>query len=268
METKKENFCIENLVSIIMPAYNCEAFIAETIKSVKKQKYQDWELIVVDDCSTDNTRVIVEECKKRDSRIRLYKNKDNRGAAYSRNRAIQYAKGEFLAFLDSDDLWEQSKLEKQIDFMKEKDCSFSCTYYKEIDEKGDETGEIVKSKKMLLYKDVLKNCPGNSTVVYNAKKLGKFYIPNIKKRNDYVMWLKVIKKAGKMCTVEHILGYHRIREGALSQNKISLIRYHWEVYRKIEKLNFFYSSYLLLYWCVKGIGRIKKEVPLYNWRRQ
>lgn len=260
METKKENFCIENLVSIIMPAYNCEAFIAETIESVKKQIYQDWELIIIDDCSIDRTSVIVEEYKKRDSRIKLYKNKDNRGAAYSRNRAIQYAKGEFLAFLDSDDLWEENKLEIQINFMKEKNCSFSCTYYKEIDEKGDETGEIVKSKKVALYKDVLKKCPGNSTVVYNAKKLGKFYIPNIKKRNDYVMWLKVIKKAGKMYAVEHILGYHRIREGALSQKKISLIRYHWWVYRKIEKLNFFYSSYLLLYWCSKGMWRsLKKE---------
>lgn len=255
METKEECFCIENLVSIIMPAYNCEDFIAETIESVEKQTYQEWELLIVDDCSTDKTRDIVEAYRKKDERIILYKNGNNRGAAYSRNRAVKYAKGEFIAFLDSDDLWEKNKLEIQISFMKKNSCPFSCTYYKKIDETGNETGEIVKSKKELKYKDLLKNCPGNSTVVYNAKELGKFYIPNIKKRNDYVMWLNVIKKAKKVYTLNSCLGCHRIRGGSLSKRKVDLIQYHWIVYRKFEKLNIFYSCYLLLYWCLKGIGR-------------
>lgn len=255
METKKEYLCIENLVSIIMPAYNCEDFIAETIESVEKQSYQDWELLIVDDCSTDKTRDIVEVYKKKDERICLYENNTNRGAAYSRNRAVRHAKGEFIAFLDSDDLWEKDKLKIQISFMKKNCCPFSCTYYKKIDEKGNETGEIIKSKKEINYKELLKNCPGNSTVIYNAKKLGKFYIPNIRKRNDYVMWLKGIKKAGKMQTVRHALGFHRVRTGSLSKNKIDLVKYHWYVYRKIEKLNLFYSIYLIIYWSFKGIKK-------------
>lgn len=255
METKKDSFYVDDLVSIIMPAYNCEDFIAETIESVEKQTYQNWELIIVNDCSTDKTGDIVETYRKKDQRIILYKNSDNRGAAYSRNRAIKHAKGEFIAFLDSDDLWKKNKLEIQISFMKKNSCSFSCTYYKKIDEKGNETGEIVKNEKEIKYKDLLKNCPGNSTVIYNAKRIGKFYIPNIKKRNDYVMWLKVIKKAGKMYTVRHILGCHRIRAGSLSKNKIDLVKYHWYVYRKIEKLSLFYSIYLIFYWSFKGIKK-------------
>ncbi len=254
METKKEDLYIENLVSIIMPAYNCEDFIAETIESVEKQIYQKWELIIVDDCSTDKTRDIAEEYKK-DQRVRLYKNNTNRGAAYSRNRAVRLAQGEFIAFLDSDDLWEKDKLKIQISFMKKNDCPFSCTYYKKIDEKGNETGKIIKSKKELNYKDLLKNCPGNSTVIYNAKKLGKFYIPNIRKRNDYVMWLKGIKKAVKMQTVRYVLGCHRVRTGSLSKNKIDLVKYHWYVYRKIEGLNLPYSIYLIIYWSLKGIKK-------------
>lgn len=257
MNTTNHSNYINDMVSIIMPAYNCEKYISDAINSVQNQVYKKWELIIVDDNSTDNTRKIIEKYLELDKRIIAYYNKTNHGAAYSRNKAIKYAKGEFIAFLDSDDLWNKNKLEIQIMFMRKSKCNFTCTYYKKIDEKGADKGVIIKNKETLKYKDLLKNCPGNSTVIYNAKKLGKFYIPNIRKRNDYVMWLRVIKKAKEMRTVEQILGCHRVRQGSLSKNKIDLIRYHWIVYRKFENLNILYSFYLIIYWCLKGI-KIKK----------
>lgn len=246
---------IEDLVSIIMPAYNCCDFIGQAIESVIKQTYKNWELIIVDDCSLDSTLETIENFAEREERIILKKNEKNHGAAYSRNKAIKYARGEYIAFLDSDDLWDEGKLEKQLDFMKKQAISFSCTYYRKINEKSEKTGEYIKNKSKIFYKDLLKNCPGNSTVMYNAKILGKTYIPDIKKRNDYVMWLKVIKKAGHMETMNKVLGSHRIREGSLSKNKTDLIKYHWHVYRKIEKLNFIYTIYLIIYWGIKGIKR-------------
>lgn len=254
-ERYKKIECIDGLVSIVMPAYNCEEYIAQAIESVIKQTYQKWELIIIDDCSTDRTAEIVEKYSQQDTRVLFKKNRKNHGAAFSRNKAIKYSRGEFIAFLDSDDLWDQEKLERQLLFMRKENSVFSCTYYRKIDNEGKETGECIKNKRRILYKDLLKNCPGNSTVIYNAKKLNKTFIPDIKKRNDYVMWLKVIKKAGSMETLDDILGSHRVRKGSLSKNKLDLIQYHWYVYRKIEKLSLIYSIYLIFYWSLKGIKR-------------
>ena len=126
--------------------------------------------------------------------------------------------------------------------------------------KEKKTGQYIKDKNKIYYKDLLKNCPGNSTVVYNARVLGKTFIPDIKKRNDYVMWLKVIKKAGHLDTMDRVLSSHRVREGSLSKNKADLVKYHWYVYRKIERLNLIYSIYLILYWSQKGVLKKIKEV--------
>lgn len=256
----KEFEVIDERVSIIMPAYNCQDFIGKAIESVINQTYQNWELIVVDDCSSDQTVEIITNYANQESRIVLKRNKENRGAAYSRNKGIKYAQGEYIAFLDSDDLWDQKKLEMQIDFMKKNKSLFSCTYYRKINEKGEETGQYIKDKSKIYYKDLLKNCPGNSTVMYNAKILGKTFIPDIKKRNDYVMWLKVIKKAGYLDTVDSVLSSHRVREGSLSKNKTDLVKYHWYVYRKIENLNLIYSIYLISYWSLKGVMKKIKEI--------
>lgn len=256
----KEFEVIDEQVSIIMPAYNCQDFIGKAIESVINQTYPNWELIIVDDCSSDQTVEIINDYAKQESRIILKRNKENRGAAYSRNKGIKYAQGEYIAFLDSDDLWDQKKLEMQVDFMKKNKSLFSCTYYRKINEKGEETGQYIKDKSKIYYKDLLKNCPGNSTVMYNAKILGKTFIPDIKKRNDYVMWLKVIKKAGHMETMNCVLGSHRVREGSLSKNKFDLVKYHWYVYRKIEKTNLFYAIYLIMYWSLKGV---KKKLKVF-----
>lgn len=252
MENKKEE-----LVSIIMPAYNCGDFIGITLDSVINQIYQNWELLVVDDCSTDNTSQVVKEYIKKDNRIKYHKLDKNSGAAVARNKAISFATGKYMAFLDSDDVWFPEKLAKQISFMEENNYSFTCTSYTKIDEQGQYLNRTIFAQPRRDYNGVLKTCPGNSTVIYNAEKLGKFQIPDIKKRNDYVMWLQVIKRAKYLYGVEEPLGSHRIRSEGISANKKKLVGYHWKVYREFEKLSLLKSSYLVVYWIVATLFKLR-----------
>lgn len=239
---------IKDLVSIITPTYNCEKFISYTIESVIAQTYSNWEILIVDDYSSDNTAEIVEKYTKVDSRIKYIKLEENSGAAVARNKAIDSATGEYIAFLDSDDVWMPTKLEKQISFMKENRFNFTCTSYTKIDEEGKYLGKTIEAQTKSDYNGVLKTCPGNSTVVYNSMNLGKFKIPDIKKRNDYVMWLQVIKQEKYLNGLIEPLGSHRIRAGAISSNKFDLVKYHWKVYREIENLTIWKSIYLIIYW--------------------
>jgi len=252
MENKKEE-----LVSIIMPAYNCGDFIGITLDSVINQSYKNWEVIVVDDCSTDNTAHEVQEYIKKDNRIKYHKLEKNSGAAVARNKAVDLAAGKYMAFLDSDDVWFQEKLTKQIGFMEKYDYGFTCTSYTKIDEQGEYLNRTIVAQPRRDYDGVLKTCPGNSTVIYNAKKLGKFKIPDIKKRNDYVMWLQVIKKEKYLYGIEEPLGSHRIRTEGISSNKKSLVGYHWKVYREIENLSLLKSSYLIVYWVVATMFKLR-----------
>jgi teichuronic acid biosynthesis glycosyltransferase TuaG len=172
----------EALVSIIMPAFNCGDFIGKTLDSVIDQTYQNWEVIVVDDCSTDNTADVVFEYSKKDHRIKYHKLEKNSGAAIARNMAVELASGKYLAFLDSDDLWFPQKLTRQISFMKDNDYYFTCTSYTKIDESGTYLGRTIVAQPKRDYDGLLKSCPGNSTVIYDAEKLGKFLIPDIRRR--------------------------------------------------------------------------------------
>ncbi|MFW7410996.1 glycosyltransferase family 2 protein [Vagococcus fluvialis] len=243
----------EPLVSIIMPAYNAGKFIKEAINSVQKQNYNNWELLVCDDCSTDNTVRIVESIKKLDSRIKLLKLEENSGAAIARNTSIEKAKGVYIAFLDSDDLWNTTKLRKQIEFMMKNDVYFTCTYYKKINSVGSDLNTIVKYKERVTYNGLLLNCPGNSTVIYNSEVLGKFYISDLKKRNDYLMWIQVIKASEFLNCYPEVLSSHRLISGSLSNKKSKLIKYHWHIYRRVEKISVFKSVLLLNFWVFKGI---------------
>jgi teichuronic acid biosynthesis glycosyltransferase TuaG len=243
----------EDLVSIIMPTYNCGNFIGGSLDSVISQTYKNWEIIIVDDCSTDDTEGVVKKYSLIDDRIKYYKLKKNSGAAVARNKAVDIANGTYIGFLDSDDLWFPEKLKKQISFMEQNKCSFSCTSYTKINENGDDLNHTVKAKKKSNYNDILKRCPGNSTVIYNASVLGKFKIPDIRKRNDYVMWLQVIKKAAFLYGIEEPLGSYRIREGSLSVKKVNLVKYQWKVYREIEQLSVLKSIYLIIYKTVTTI---------------
>lgn len=240
-----------------MPAYNCGDFIGIALDSVINQTYKNLEIIVVDDCSTDNTAQVVKEYLKKDNRIKYHKLDKNSGAAVVRNRAVEFATGKYMAFLDSDDVWFPEKLTKQINFMEDNAYGFTCTSYTKINEQGEYLNRTIIASPKRDYNGVLKTCPGNSTVIYNAEKLGKFIIPDIKKRNDYVMWLQVIKKEKYLYGIKESLGSHRIRNEGISNDKKSLVGYHWKVYRDIEKLSLLKSSYLIAYWIIATVFKLR-----------
>ena len=246
------------LVSIITPTYNCGKFIGRTIESVQKQSYENWEMIIVDDCSKDNTKEIVEEYIKNDSRIKYHILEKNSGAAVARTTAMELAQGKYMAFLDSDDIWKSDKLEKQLAYMKEKDINFSCTAYEQIDEEDNKLGRVIKTVKKTDYNRLLLDCPvGNSTVMYNVEKMGKFAVPNIRKRNDDALWLQMLKKEKYIWGMNEVLMEYRVRENSISSNKLSLIKYHWQLYREIEHLNVFRSAFHVGYWCFLKVFKIK-----------
>ncbi len=234
----KELSTLHELVSVIMPSYNTAQYIAESIRSVQNQTYENWELIIVDDCSTDNTDEIVEPFLT-DTRIRYFKNKRNRGAAVSRNRALRETKGKWIAFLDSDDLWLPKKLEKQISFMERNDYHFSYTDYSEIDQNGKMTGVTVTGPKKITRTGFFNYCwPGCLTVMYDASAVGLIQIADIKKNNDYAMWLKVSKRADCYLLDVNLAKYRRGRTGSVSSNSITtLIKWHYRLYREEEKEN-------------------------------
>lgn len=230
---------MEELVSIIMPSYNCGEYVEETIRSVQAQTYKNWELIFVDDCSNDDTIKKVSEFRNQDPRIRMYQNKLNSGAAVTRNNALQEANGRWIAFLDSDDLWEPTKLEKQVAFMEEHGYAFTYTGYKEIDEKSEETGVIISGPKHVTKAVMFAFCwPGCLTVIYDREKIGLLQISDIKKNNDYAMWLKVIKKADCYLLDECLAKYRRGRKGSISNHSyFELIKWHYKLFHDAEGMN-------------------------------
>ncbi len=249
---------IDGLVSVITPAYNCADFIGKTIESVVSQTYTNWEMIIVDDCSTDNTEDVVKKYSENDSRIKYYCLARNSGAAAARTEAMRRAVGEYMAFLDSDDLWLPGKLEKQLGFMKNNGCAFSCTEYEQVDENGKSNGRIIKTVKKTDYNRLLLDCPvGNSTVMYNVRKMGKFEVPDIRKRNDDALWLKMLKKEKYIYGMPEVLSQYRIRENSISSNKFKLIKYHWILYRDIEHLSVFRSAFHVCWWCFLKVFKIK-----------
>ena len=245
------------LVSIIMPTYNCGRFISETINSVIDQTYTNWELIISDDASTDNTEEVVKKYLK-DERIKYIKFDKNMGAAAARNNSMKLAKGEYMAFLDSDDLWKKDKLERQLEFMRDNDYNFTCTSYEQIDEDGKLLNKIINPKVKANYNRILLDCPvGNSTVMYNVNKLGKFEVPNIRKRNDDALWLQILKKEKYIYGMKDVLMQYRIRQNSISSNKWSLVKYHWQLYREIEHLSIIRSVFHVCYWGFIKVFHIK-----------
>lgn len=226
------------LVSVIMPSYKCGRYIAESIKSVQDQTYPNWELIVVDDCSGDDTVNIVQELMKKDNRIQLFSNSSNSGAAVSRNVALRHAKGHWIAFLDSDDLWEPTKLERQIKFMEENGYAFSYHEYVEIDEQDNLLGVKVSGKRHVCKFDMFACCwPGCLSVMYDAEKIGLIQINDIKKNNDTAMWLKVIRKADCYLLPE-CLGKYRRRANSITPKPLwKRIWAHYPLFRVAEEMN-------------------------------
>lgn len=238
---------VEGLVSIIMPTYKCGRFIEESIRSVQAQSYQNWELIVVDDCSNDDTILEVQKLQLNDKRIYLFQNASNSGAAVSRNIALREAKGRWIAFLDSDDLWEPTKLEKQIKFMEENDYAFSYHEYVEIDEQDNELGVHVSGKAHVGKFDMYACCwPGCLSVMYDASKIGLIQINDIKKNNDTAMWLRVIRKADCYLLPE-VLGKYRRRANSITPKPIwQRIWAHYPLFRIAEEMNPIASTFWVI----------------------
>ena len=248
----------EKLVSIITPTYNCAKFIARTLDSVQAQTYQNWEMIIVDDRSQDNTKEIVEEYMKNDSRIKYHLLDVNSGAAVARTEAMKLANGSYMAFLDSDDIWMPDKLERQIKWMNDNGYNFSCTAYEQIDEDENMLNRVIKTIKKTDYNRLLLDCPvGNSTVVYDIEKMGKFEVPNIRKRNDDALWLQMLKKEEYIWGMPDVLMKYRIRKNSISSNKFKVVKYHWILYRKIEHLSVLRSVFHICYWCALKVLKIK-----------
>ncbi len=240
----------QDLVSIIMPTYKCGRYIADSIKSVQAQTYKNWELIIVDDCSNDGTVEQVLEIKKDDHRINLYQNSSNSGAAVIRNTALKSAKGRWIAFLDSDDLWEATKLEKQIKFMEDNDYAFSYHEYVEIDEQDNELGVHVSGKNHVGKFDMFSCCwPGCLSVMYDVNKVGLIQINDIKKNNDTAMWLKVIKKTDCYLLPE-TLGKYRRRANSITPKPLwKRIWAHYPLFRVAEEMNPVFAAF----WVVMNV---------------
>lgn len=226
-----EKCFMEDLVSIIMPSYNTGAFIAESIQSVLNQTYTNWELIIVDDCSTDNTDEILNMYLE-DKRIRYLKNEKNFGAAISRNRALREAKGRYIAFLDSDDLWEPEKLRLQLSFMKEKGYAFTYTDYR-MQVNGVWQPYIYTAPDVVNRRKMYNYCYFSTiTVMYDSNVVGLIQIADIKKNNDYAMWLQAVEKT-KCYRLPMCLSYYIKHDNSISSgSKWKLIKHHYIMFRK------------------------------------
>jgi teichuronic acid biosynthesis glycosyltransferase TuaG len=233
-------------VSIITPTYNSLQFIKETIQAILTQTYTNWELLITDDCSTDDTWQLLQEYAKKDKRIKVFQLKNNSGPGVARNFSIKQATGRFIAFCDSDDQWKPDKLEKQLNFMNENDLALSCSSYNVIDEEGKPIGQVIAPQK-LTYKTMLRNnYIGCLTAIYDTEKLGKVFMPDIRKRQDWALWLIILKKIPYALSIQENLAIYRDRSQSMSSNKIDLIKYNWNIDRKIEKFSVISSMFLIL----------------------
>lgn len=245
-------------VSIITPSFNSSDFIEETIKAILNQTHQDWELLITDDCSADKTRQLVGEYAARDNRIKLFGLPKNSGADIARNHSIGQVTGRFIAFCDSDDLWTPDKLEKQIAFMLENNYSFTFAPYYLLNEEGRKTG-FSHIRPKVSYKDLLLTCDiGCLTAVYDAEKLGKQYMPSIRKSHDYALWLKILKQIDFAYSYPKPLGYYRVRSHSISRNKLKAMRYNWKVFREVEKIPFLRSLAIIIAYSFYGLWRYGK----------
>ena len=229
-----------------MPAYNAEKYISESIESVLTQSYQNWELLITDDRSNDNTQQIVEEYCVRDERIKLFINKENGGAGVARNNSIEKAGGRFIAFLDADDQWLPEKLTKQIAFMLENNYEFTFTAYQKL-ENGHLKGSVTPPESTNYKKLLSSNVIGCLTAIYDTELLGKIYMPLIRKRQDMGLWLSILKQVPKAYSISDVLALYRVDSG-MTKNKLEILKWQWNLYRSTLGFNFIKSiKYFILY---------------------
>lgn len=251
---------IDDLVSIITPAYNAAAYIAETIESVLAQTYLKWEMLIVNDCSKDNTVEIVQSYAKKDKRIKLINLKQNRGAAVARNTAIQNAKGRYIAFLDSDDLWKKEKLQKQIQFMQRNGYAFTFTSYEHFKETKENIQNQVQIPKSLNYNQALKgNQIGCLTVMLDRKQIANIHF-TAQRHEDYILWLNILKQGTIAYGIQESLALYRTGNSkSISSNKLQSALWTWKVYRESQKLSVLKSMYYMLFYVVNGLRKHAKK---------
>lgn len=247
------------LVSIITATYNSTKTLLETYNSIKYQSFLNWEWLITDDCSTDETTQLLVNISAQDSRVKFWVNKNNSGAAISRNNSIDHASGDFLAFIDSDDLWCENKLEKQINFMMEKSISFSFTPYEIITEDGISTGQFVDlhNTNSYTYSDMLKKKAtlGCSTVILERSVVNQLRMPNIRTGQDYAMWLSILKKGYSAHLYDEPLTRYRIVNSSISRNKVKKAFRQWSIYRTIEGLSIFQAMYCFCFYAFRAVFR-------------
>lgn len=261
-EEDKLGIKMEDKVSIIIPVYNAEKFISKTIESVLSQSYKNWEMLIMNDKSTDNSYEVILKYSKLDDRIKLINTERNMGVVKGRNTLIEMATGKYIAFLDADDYWSENKLEKQINFMDKKNADISCTEYTRVNENGDFINEI-KIIEEIKYKDLLKNnYLGCLTVIYNVEKIGKRYFKERKKNEDYVLWLEIIKESKKIYGLKENLAYYRVLNNSRSSNKIDAAKDRWNIYRKVENLSLLKSIYYFINYVIVALKKQNKVIKL------
>ena len=249
---------IEGLVSIIMPSYNAARFIGESINSVLLQTYSNWELLIVDDCSKDNSVEVVRKFANIDKRVVLFSLEKNVGAAAARNVAIEHAQGQYIAFLDSDDVWDEYKLEKQLAFMKQYSYVFTFSNYYVMEENGKKTENIVKVPSSLSYHQYLRNTIiGCLTVIIDRQQTGDFKMPLIKSSHDMALWLLIMKRGFKAYGLKDVLAGYRLVSTSNTAKKWKAAKDVWKVYREIEGLSVLYAAYCL---CGYAIHAVLKRI--------
>ena len=247
------------MISIVVPVYNAENYIRETMEMVRKQSYQDWELLLVDDASLDSSVQVMEkyleEC--RDIRIHIIKKEKNGGAAAARNEGIRLAKGRYLAFLDADDIWLEDKLKLQLEFMERNQSSFVFTAYEFGDEKAVGTGKIVRVPSRLTYEQALsRTVIFTTTVLLDTEKIGKelIYMPRVPSE-DSATWWQILRKGYVAEGMDQVTAIYRRPEKSLSSNKFKAMQRIWFLYRRVEKLSLLKSSFLFVGWAYRATRR-------------
>ncbi|MBC2195033.1 glycosyltransferase family 2 protein [Listeria booriae] len=234
-----------DLVSIVMPTYNSEGQLHASIASIQKQTYKHWELLVVDDCSSDKTAEHLQKLAKQDARIKTIFLPENRGSGFARNEGISQARGRYIAFLDSDDLWHPEKLTKQLDFMKTHGYGFSFTAYHVFEQHPAEQKRTVKVPEKINYRQLLKNTIiGCLTVMIDREEVGDFRMPLMRARQDTATWLTILKQHAYAYGLNEPLAYYRVSAASLSSNKWRMLQKNWHMYREQEKLSFLDTSYV------------------------
>ncbi len=248
------------LVSIVTPVYNAAKFLTATVDSVCWQTYRNWELILVDDMSSDESVNIIKNFQIKDSRIKIVRNEENKGAALSRNAGTRIARGKYLAFLDADDLWAKTKLARQVEFMRQNGYAFSFTDYEFADEDGIPTGKRARMPTDITYRQSLKNHTiWTSTVMIDLDQIPKdiALMPDVRRGQDTATWWQILRYIKKAYSIDEVLSYYRRTNNSLSANKIKAVKRTWYLFTKVEKLGMVSSMYNFIWY---GFNAVRKRV--------